>query len=129
MRERAEGRDDNGTDNPRRQARRGEESRAGRNDAGKELSPTCLLAYLRTCPLYLLCFLGGHFVSRLVPTRAVPSFRPPFRPVLIASSSRWVIREAERFFFIRSSHSPSSYSQHSAPFSPAHFFRHLTECM
>lgn len=60
--------------------------------------PTCLLAYLRTCPLYLLCFLGGRLVSRLVPTRAVPSFRPPFRPVLIVSSSRWAIREAGRFF-------------------------------
>ena len=48
MRERAEGRDDNGTDSPRWQARREAGSRTGRDDAGKEFSPTCLLANLLT---------------------------------------------------------------------------------
>ena len=82
MRERAEGRDDNETDSPRRQTRRGAESRAGRDDAGKELSPTCLLANLLTCQL-------AHHTYY--------AFSRSSRPVLIVSSSRRAIREAGRF--------------------------------
>lgn len=118
MRERAEGQDE-GTERIARDGKQDEEQKARRDEMmrGKELPPTCefaylltcQLAYLLTCLLYLLCF--------------------PFRPVLIASSFRQAIREAGRFFLIRSAHSPSSYSQHSAPFSPAHSFRHLAECM
>lgn len=124
MRERAEGRDDNGTDSPRRQARREAGSRAGRDDAGKEFSPTCLLAYLRTCPLYSLCFLGGRLVSRLVPARAVPSSR---HSVPSSSYPRPVGRyERQEGFFssarlIRRVRIPSC----SAPFSQAHSFRRL----
>lgn len=70
MRERAEGRDDNGTDSPRRQARREARSRTGRDDAGKELSPTCLLANLLTYQL-------AHYTYY--------AFSRQFRPVLIVS--------------------------------------------
>ena len=96
MRERAEGRDDNGTDSPRWQARREAGSQTGRDDAGKEFSPTCLLAYLLTCQL-------AHYTYY--------AFSRPFRPVLIVFSSRRAIREAGRFF----SHPLSSRS--SGPYS------------
>lgn len=115
MRERAEGQDE-GTERIARDGKQDEEQKARRDEMmrGKNCRllanlPTCLLANLLTCLLYLLCF--------------------PFRPVLIASPFRQAIREAGRFFLIRSAHSPSSYSQHPAPFSPAHSFRHLAECM
>lgn len=63
MREQAEGRDDNGTDSPRQQARRGAESRAGRDNAGNELPPTCELADLRNC---LLAYLPTCLLANLL---------------------------------------------------------------
>lgn len=122
-----------GTDSPRRQARRGSGIRVGRDDAGKELSPTCLLtnlltcllANLPTCPLYLLCFLGWRLVSRLVPVRAVPRFACHSAPS--SSYPRLAGRYERRggFFssarLIRRVRIPSC----SAPFSQAHSFRRL----
>lgn len=97
-----------------RDGKQDEGRKAGRDEMDKEneLPPacelanllTCLLAYLRTCPLYLLCFLVPRLVSRLVPARAVPSFRPPFRPA--TSSYPHPVERYERRggFLIRSSH-------------------------
>lgn len=89
--------------------------------------PTCLLAYLPTCQLARYthyAFSAG--VSSPVSFLLVPFIVQPFRPVLIVSTSRRAIREAGRFFLIRSrlvrrSRIPSC----SAPFSSAHSFRHL----
>lgn len=134
MREQSEGRNDNGTDSPRRQARRGAESRAGRNDAGKELSPTCELADLLTCLLANLPTIFTMLSRRAsrLPSRAY-SYRSLISPAIPPRPHRILVSLGDTrggaFFLIRSSHLPGSYSQHSAPFFPAHSFRHLAECM
>lgn len=134
MRERAEGRNDNETDNPRRQARRGAGSRVGRDDAGKELSPTCLLTNLLTCLLAYLptCELARYTHYAFSAGVSSPfSFLlvPPPRPAITSRPHRILVPSGDtrgvEVFLIRPPHPPGPYPSRSAPFSPAHSFRHL----
>ena len=106
-------------------------------DKKNELPPTCELANLRTCQLaYLLtCLLANlptilamlsRRASRL-PSRSCSCRHivPPFRPVLIVSSSRQAIRRAGRFFSsVRLIHRARIHPR-PAPFSQAHSCRRL----
>lgn len=86
--------------------------------------PTCLLAHYT---YYAFSPGASSPVSSPVSFLLVPFPRlvPPFRPVFIVSSSCRAIREAGRFFLIRSSHLPGLYSPRSAPFHQAYSFRRL----
>lgn len=118
-----------------RDGKQDEGRKAGRDEMDKEneLPPACelanlltyLLAYLRTCPLYLLCFLGGRLVARLVPARSVhrPAIPPrPHRIPVPPGDTR-----GGAVFLICSPHSPGSYFSRSRAVFPSSFipsFRH-----
>lgn len=76
-------------------------------DKKNELPPTCLLAYLPTCSLYLLCFFTP------IPPR-------PHR-ILVPSGDT----QGGTVFLIRPSHPPGPYPSRPAPFLSAHSFLHL----